>query len=131
MGQAVPLVELTDLTWERLVEKGDKPAVVMFYSPSCAYCRAIEPYFRQYAGEYGEKILFARIDVTASLWIAERYGIRGTPTFKFFCSGRPVSELVGAVYPAILKRMVEDVILHGKECIAGSTEINYEITGYG
>ncbi len=131
MGQAVPLVELTDLTWERLVEKGDKPAVVMFYSRSCAYCRAMEPYFRQYAEEYGEKILFARIDVTASLWIAERYGIRGTPTFKFFCSGRPVSELVGAVYPAILKRMVEDVILHGKECIAGSTEINYEITGYG
>ncbi len=131
MVSAEVLVELTDLTWERFVEKGDKPAVVMFYSQACPYCRAMEPYFRSYAAEYGDRILFARVDITASLWIAERYGVRGTPTFKFFCSGRPVSELVGSVYPAILKKMVEEVILHGKDCIARSTAINYDITGYG
>lgn len=125
------LLEVNGLTWEQVVEKGEKPVVVMFYSPECPYCRTMLPYFQQYAQEFREKVLFVRLDISTSLWIAERYGVRGTPTFKFFCGGKPVSEIVGAIYPAILKKMVEDVLVHGKECAMNRTEINYEITGYG
>jgi thioredoxin-like negative regulator of GroEL len=57
--------------------------------------------------------------------------VRSTPTFKFFCEGKPVQEMVGAVYPALLKKMIDEVLLHGKECIKNSTAIDYEITGYG
>lgn len=39
--------------------------------------------------------------------------------------------MVGAVYPALLKKMIDEVILHGKECAESSTQIDYEITGYG
>jgi hypothetical protein len=39
--------------------------------------------------------------------------------------------MVGAIYPALLKKMVDDVLLHGKECANNSTTINYDITGYG
>jgi thioredoxin-like negative regulator of GroEL len=88
------------------------------------------PYYAQYAQEYKDKVLFARVDVSVNLFTGERYGVKGTPTFKFFCQGRPVTELVGAVYPAILKRTVDEVLIHGKECISKSTEIDYEISGY-
>jgi thioredoxin 1 len=125
------LVEVDDRTWERMIEKAELPVVVMFYSPTCAFCRSMEPYFIQYADEYQGVIVFARLNIATSPWIAEKYGVRGTPTFKFFCSGRPVGEMVGAVYPALLKKMVEETLMHGKECIRNSTEIDYEITGYG
>lgn len=125
------VIELDDLTWEKTIEQGEKPAVVMFYSPTCAYCRSMEPYFVEYAKEFGETVVFARLNIMVSQWIAEKYSVRGTPTFKFFCSGKPVTELVGAVYPAILKKMVEDVLEHGEACAKNRTEINYEITGYG
>jgi thioredoxin len=125
------LVELTDLNWERTVEKSGRPVAVMFYSPTCAFCHQMEPYFRNYAREYKDTIQFARIDIMTSPWTAERYGIRSTPTFKFFCDGKPVQELVGAVYPALLKKMVDDVLLHGRECAKNSTAIDYDITGYG
>jgi thioredoxin-like negative regulator of GroEL len=125
------LVEVDDLTWEKLIEHGEKPSVVMFYSPTCAYCRSMEPYFREYAKEFSDTVIFARLNIMSSQWIAEKYGVRGTPTFKFFCSGKPVSELVGAVYPAILKKMVEDVLKHGEACVKDRTEIDYDITGYG
>jgi thioredoxin len=125
------LIEVDDLTWEKTIEKGEKPAVVMFYSPTCAYCRSMEPYFREYAKEFRDSVVFARLNIMTSQWTAERFGVRGTPTFKFFCSGKPVSELVGAIYPAILKKMVEDVLQHGEACAKNRTEINYEITGYG
>ena len=125
------LLELTDLNWEGSVEKSKTPVAVMFYSPTCAFCHQMEPYFRNYAREYGDTVRFARLNIMASPWTAERYGIRSTPTFKFFCDGKPVQEMVGAVYPALLKKMVDEVLVHGKECAKNSTAIDYEITGYG
>ena len=125
------VLELTDLTWEKTVEKSDLPVLVMFYSPTCPHCRTMEPYFRQYAQEYEGSAAFARIDITHNQWTAERYGVRSTPTFKMFCNGRSFQEMVGAVYPALLKRMVEEALKNGSECMQKSTEISYDITGYG
>jgi thioredoxin 1 len=125
------LVEVSDLIWEKTVEKEMRPVAVMFYSPTCAFCHQMEPYFKSYAEEFKNSILFAKLNIITSPWVAERYGVRSTPTFKFFCEGKPVQEMVGAVYPALLKKMVEEVLVHGKECARNSTAIDYEITGYG
>jgi len=125
------LVEAKDLNWEQLVEHGAMPVAVMFFSPACAFCHQMEPYFRSFAEEFKGRCIFARLNITSSQWTAERYGVRSTPTFKFFCEGKPVQELVGAIYPAILKKMIDEVLLHGKECAKNSTTIDYEITGYG
>jgi thioredoxin-like negative regulator of GroEL len=124
-------LDITDRTWEAIVDKSGNPVMVMFYSPECPYCRSMDPYFSQLSGEYAGVVTFARIDIVANQWTAERYAIRSTPTFRFFCSGRPVSELIGAVYPALLKRMVDEGITSGKECAQNRTQINYDITGYG
>lgn len=125
------VIEIESTTWEILVEKAALPVGVMFYSPTCPHCRTIRPYFEQYAREFKGKMVFALLNVAAHPWIGEKYGIRGTPTFKFFCHGKPVQELVGAVYPAVLKRIAEDVLKFGPECAEKSTEIDYDITGYG
>ncbi|MFZ0004642.1 MAG: thioredoxin family protein [Methanoregula sp.] len=125
------LHEASDQTWETLVEKEKKPVAVMFYSPVCPFCHQMEPYFKNYATEYRETVAFVRINIMVNPWITERYGVRSTPTFKFFCDGKPVQEMVGSVYPALFKKMVDEVLLHGKECAKNATEIDYEITGYG
>lgn len=126
-----PVIEINDRIWERHVEKEKLPVAVMFYSPSCPFCHQMEPSFRNFAREYREVIRFFRINIMTNLWTAERYGVRSTPTFKFFCDGKPVQEIAGAIYPALLKRLIEDFLLHGRECAQHSTAVNYEITGYG
>ena len=126
-----PLVEVDDLIWEKTVEKGTKPVAVMFYSPTCTFCHQMEPYFKSYAEEFKNSVLFVKINILTNPWVTERYGVRSTPTFKFFCDGKAVQEMVGSVYPALLKKMVEEVLVHGKECAKNSTTIDYEITGYG
>ena len=126
-----PLVEGNDLIWENTVEKEEKPVAVMFYSPSCAFCHQMEPYFKSYAQEFKDSVIFVRMNIVANQWTAERYGVRSTPTFKFFCNGKPVQEMVGAIYPALLKKMIDEVLIHGKECAKNSTPVNYDITGYG
>jgi thioredoxin 1 len=124
------VLELSDSTWEQNVEKSEQPVIVMFHTPTCPHCRTMEPYFRSYAEEFKGKVRFVRLDVAANQWTGERFGVRGTPTFKFFCNGKAVMELVGAIYPALLKKKIEEVLIYGEECAEHTTEVNYEISGY-
>lgn len=124
------VVEVDDRTFEELVEGASEPVVVMFYSPECRFCRDISPYYADLAGEYAEIVRFVRVNVLASPWTVERYAVRSTPTFAFFCHGKKIREMVGSAYPAIIKRTVEDALLYGEECAESSNVINYDVTGY-
>jgi thioredoxin 1 len=124
------VVDVSEADWEKNVEKSTTPVVVMFHSPTCPNCREIEPYFDEFAGEFKGKALFMKLNVLENTYIAERYGVMGTPTFKFFCSGRPVQEVVGAAYPPLIKKAIEETLERGAECAARSTKIDYSMTGY-
>jgi thioredoxin-like negative regulator of GroEL len=119
------IIELDDASWEAAVEKIEDLVLVMFYSPLCPHCMAMMPHFLKYAEELKGKIVFARIDVNKNPYSVERYGIMATPTFKFFCGGRPVQEIVGEIYPTLIKKIAEDVLAYGKDCRLKSTPIDY------
>jgi thioredoxin len=123
------IIELDDSNWEKLVEKEGNPIVVMFYSPTCPHSLAMMPYFEKYAEEFKGSISFARIDINMNPFAVSRYGVMATPTFKFFCSGRPVQEIVGEIYPTLLKKITEDALEYGSSCASKSTPIDFNI-GY-
>jgi len=110
------IIELSDSNWEKNVEKGMKPVFVMFYGPTCPFCIQMEPYFKEYADEFKVKVLFARVNITNNTTIVGRYGIMGTPTFKYFCKGHPIQEISGAIYPSLLKKAIEEGLDHGEKC---------------
>ena len=110
------IIELSDKDWEKNVEKGDKPIFVMFYGPSCPYCIQMEPHFKKYSDEFKGKVLFAKVNVANNPTIISRYGIMGTPTFKYFCKGHPIQEISGAIYPSLLKKSIEEGLNHGEKC---------------
>lgn len=124
------VIDLNDANWEKNVEKEEKPVMVMFYSTSCPHCQAMEPHFEKYANEFKDKVVFANVNVAGNPTIVGRYGIMGTPTFKFFCKGKPVQELVGAIYPTLLKKTIEEILQHGSQCVKNTTWIDPGITGY-
>ena len=124
------LIELDDGNWEEKIEKSDTPCVVMFSSPACPYCHQMKPDFEKFANEYKHKINFAEVDISKSPTIANRYGVMGTPTFKFFCHGKPVYELVGAVNPHMIKKAVEDTLEHGTACVNSATWEAPEVSPY-
>ena len=124
------IIELNDANWVKKVEKEEKPVMVMFFSNSCPHCQAIEPHFEKYAIEFKDKVVFANVNVADNPTIVGRYGIMGTPTFKFFCKGKPIQELVGAIYPTLLKKAIEETLQHGSQCVKNTTWIDPGITGY-
>lgn len=125
----ISIIELDDTNWEMHVEKSGKPFVVMFYSPYCQHCMAMMPHFEKYADEFKGKISFARIDINKNPFAVSRYGVMATPTSKFFCSGRPVQEIVGEIYPTLLKKITEDALEYGSSCASKSTPIDFNL-GY-
>ena len=118
------VLELDDISWEEFMEGIKKPVVVMFYSPACPHCVAIEPHFASMSHDFKGRVSFAKLNVLENSISSGRYGIMSTPTFKFFCHGRPVYELVGAPYTALIKKTIEDVLVYGEECIGKSTRFD-------
>ncbi len=123
------VIDVTDRSWEQVVERSDKPTMVMFHSPTCPNCRAMMPYFEEYALDFEGRVKFVRINIMENSFTPERYGVMATPTFKFFCGGRPISDLVGAAHPSLLKRMAEEGFSRGEECARRSTPVDYN-AGY-
>ncbi|WP_406661435.1 thioredoxin family protein [Methanolobus sp. ZRKC3] len=124
------IIEANDSNWDELIENQEKPMVVMFYLPSCSHCKEIEPYFKEYSNEFKDSCRFVMMNGLVSPRTAMRYGIRGTPTFKFFCHGQAIKEEVGVVYPSILRKSIEDLIRNGEECVLHSTPLPDEISPY-
>ena len=124
------VIEIDDAIWEQIVEQSSKPVIVMFYSPECPFCEAMEPHFEKYAHEFKNLAVFARINIVINTWTSERYSVHSTPTFKSFCHGKPVWEQVGEIDPSILKTAIENIINYGEDCIRKSTPVGQSITGY-
>lgn len=124
------VMELDNEIWGEKVEKSKKPVMVMFYSPTCPHCNAMEPYFREYSKDFKDTVDFARLNIIDNQNIALKYGIMGTPTFKFFCKGKPIHDMVGEIYPSLIKKAIEEVLQNGNHCANSTTWFDFGITGY-
>lgn len=89
------------------------------------------PSVEDLAKDFGTEVSFVKLNLLRFDYIGERYGVMATPTFIFFCGGKPVQTRVGAIFPVMLKKMVEEMVTQGEACRLSSTEWKYEITGYG
>jgi thioredoxin 1 len=122
--------EIYESGFDELLASTDKLIVVEFYLTTCPNCAALEPIYREVAESIGDDAVFTKVNVQRNMQLALRFGIMGTPTIKFFCSSRPISEVVGETNSTILANTVKDLIKYRNECISKSTKIRYDIDGY-
>ena len=125
------VLELTGTTFPKVVEGSKELVVIEFYTTTCPNCRIMEPIIRELAKELKDTAVFGRVNAQVERSLAMRYGVMGVPTFKFFCSGKPIAEDVGAMPNTLLMNTIKDLIHRRRECISGSTRISYEMDGYG
>jgi peptide-methionine (R)-S-oxide reductase len=73
----------------------DDLVLVDFWAPWCGPCRAIAPVLEELAGDYGEALTVAKINVDDNQRKAAQFGVRSIPTLVLFKNGNPVETLVG------------------------------------
>jgi thioredoxin reductase (NADPH) len=89
--------EINALDFEQEVLNGGK-VVLDFYSSECPPCEALAPKFEALSKLYGEKVKFLKIFRQENRELAERYGVKSSPSLLFFDNGNPVMDtLTGGI----------------------------------
>jgi thioredoxin 1 len=87
--------EITVDNFESDVLKSDKPVLLEFGAVWCGPCKMLDPVLEELAGELGDSILVAKVDVDHHPQIAGNYNILSVPTTMLFKDGEIMERLVG------------------------------------
>jgi thioredoxin len=102
-------VKLTDANFDSLIS-GPKPVFADFWATWCGPCVTMDPIVERLAVEYGDRVVFGKVNVDEEMNISSRYQVFSIPTFMVFKGGRPMDAVIGAVGEQSLERLVRAVI---------------------
>ena len=104
------IIQTSDASFERDVLKSDKPVVVDFWAEWCGPCKAIAPILEELAGEMGDRIQVAKVNIDDNPLTPTKYGVRGIPTLMLFKNGEITATKVGTLPKSKLYEWVEESI---------------------
>jgi thioredoxin 2 len=94
--------EVTGSSLAKLLRSVDRPVVVDFWAPWCGPCKSFAPVYSQAARQFGDRIIFAKLDSQLHQLAAEAYQIRGLPTLVVFRNGLEIERVSGALPQPVL-----------------------------
>lgn len=84
--------EIASISEYNNIVRSDKPAIIMFSTPSCGPCKTMEPNFDAMARE-NKDITFAKVNADKLHNIAEKKDVKGVPTCIFTKDGKEYIKL--------------------------------------
>ena len=91
--------------------KGDKPAIVDFYTDWCGPCRIVSPVLKELAAEYGDEIYIYKINVDKENELASLFGARSIPMFLFIPMDEDPQIGMGALPKKSFKEVIDTFLL--------------------
>jgi len=92
---AANLTELTDATFDEIVNSSDMPVLVDFWAPWCGPCKMIGPIIAEIAEEYADKARVCKVNTDEHREAAVEYAINAIPTIILFNQGQIAKKWVG------------------------------------
>jgi thioredoxin 1 len=85
------------------IVKGETPTLVDFFATWCGPCKAMQPTLDQLKTDMNEKVRILKIDVDKNQAVAEKFKVRGVPTFVLFKNGEIIWRQSGGMSLQTLK----------------------------
>jgi putative thioredoxin len=114
------IIDVTSETFAReVIERSwTVPVVVDFWAPWCAPCRLLSPILDKLAGEYGDKLVLAKLDIDQSPDIAGELGVRSIPAVLGLRDGMVYDGFVGAQPEAVVRSWLDRFLPTEAEVLA-------------
>ena len=110
VNMSASIKHVTDATFADDVLNSQTPVAVDFWAPWCGPCRMMSPVIEQLAEEFGDKLLFAKMNTDENPNTPSELGIRGIPTLILYVEGKEAERLVGFSPKAVLKSKLDAVL---------------------
>ena len=103
-------VAVTDDSFSEDVLSSSTPVLVDFWATWCGPCKMVAPVLDEIAGEHGDKLTVAKLDIDQNPGAARDFQVMSIPTMILFQGGKPIKTIVGAKGKAALLRELSDVV---------------------
>lgn len=64
------------------------PVLIDFYADWCGPCQVMSPVLKDVKSELGDKVAIIKINVDKNQALAQKFQVRGVPTFMVFKNGK-------------------------------------------
>ncbi|NKS02746.1 thioredoxin [Rhodococcus hoagii] len=103
-------ITINDDSFKQEVLDAEKPVLVDFWATWCGPCKMVAPVLEEIAGEHGDKLTIAKVDIDQNPGAARDFQVMSIPTMILFQGGKPVKTIVGAKGKAALLKDLADVL---------------------
>lgn len=101
---------VTDANFDAEVLQSTIPVLVDYWAEWCGPCKMIAPILDEIAGEYGDRLKVAKLNIDENQITPPKYGIRGIPTLMLFKNGNIEATKVGALSKSQLTAFIDSNI---------------------
>lgn len=102
--------QIEEKEFQKEVLESKIPVLVDFSASWCGPCQMMGPVLEQLEAEYAGKAKVVKVDIDASMGLAQKYQIMSVPNMIFFREGAPKDAVVGAVPAAYLKEKLDKLL---------------------
>lgn len=104
------VIELTDETFDDIVQNSDEPVLVDFWAPWCGPCKMLGPIVEEIANTYADQAKVCKINTDEARESAIEFGISAIPTTILFKGGQVEKKWVGLVSKKDLTEAIDALL---------------------